>query len=229
MLAIPVVDLRGGATIQPGSPRDPISTARALAALGFQRIHLVDRDAAAGSTANLTVIDNVIRDGSIDVQVEGCIESADQIERFLDSGASHVVLGSRALEEPEWLSSTAELFPGSAIVATNAHDRRVGLRGWPRRAPVDVLDLIEDLSGLPLGGLIVVPSRGADGVLANRELALLEDIAEASEAPLLASGGAHTMNDLRALEHRRIAAVLLGSAILADGLDARAVAQEFAD
>lgn len=229
MLAIPVVDLRGGATIQPGSPRDPISAARALAALGFRRIHLVDRDAASGSSANVQLIDDVIRDGSVEVQVEGCIESADQIERFLDSGASKVVLGSRALEEPEWLAGAAELFPGSAIVTTNVHDRRVGLRGWPRRAPVDVLDLVEELSGLPLGGLLIVPVCTADGVLANSALALLEDIAEASDAPLLASGGAHTMNDLHALEHRGIAAVLLSGAIFADGLDARTVAQEFAD
>jgi phosphoribosylformimino-5-aminoimidazole carboxamide ribotide isomerase len=229
MLAIPVVDLRAGATIQPGSPRDPISTIHALAALGFRRVHLVDRDAATGGSANLPLIDDVIRDGSIEVQVEGCIESADQIERFLDSGASQVVLGARALEEPEWLAGAAELFPGSAIVATNVHDRRVGLRGWPRRAPVDVLDLVDELAGLPLGGLLVVPARSADGVLENSELALLEDIAEASGAPLLTSGGAHTMDDLRALEHRGIAAALLSSAILADGLDARAVAQEFAD
>lgn len=229
MLAIPVVDLRGGATIQPGSPRDPISAVRALAALGFRRIHIVDRDAAAGSTANLSLIDDVIRDGSMEVQVEGCIESADQIERFLDSGASQVVLGSRALEEPEWLIGAAELFPGSAIVATNVQDRRVGLRGWPRRAPVDVLDLVEELAGLPLGGLLIVPARAADGALENSELALLEDIAEASEAPLLTLGGAHTMNDLRALEHRGIAAVLLGGEAFGDGLDARAVAQEFAD
>jgi phosphoribosylformimino-5-aminoimidazole carboxamide ribotide isomerase len=229
MLAIPVVDLRAHATIQPGSPRDPISAVRALAALGFRRVHLIDQDAAAGSTTNLPVIDDVIRDGSIEVQVEGCIESADQIERFLDSGASQVVLGSRALEEPEWLAGVAELFPGSTIVATNVHDRRIGLRGWPRRAPVDVLDLVEELSGLPLGGLIVVPLRASDCALENSELSLLEDIAEASDAPLLASGGAQTMNDLRALEHRGIAAVLLGSTIFTDGLDARAVAEEFAD
>ncbi|MGH7621285.1 MAG: HisA/HisF-related TIM barrel protein, partial [Gemmatimonadaceae bacterium] len=102
-------------------------------------------------------------------------------------------------------------------------------RGWPRRAPVDVLDLVEELAGLPLGGLLIVPSRAADGILENSELALLEDIVEASDAPLLASGGAHTMNDLRALEHRGVAAVLLSGAIFADGLDARTVAQEFAD
>ncbi|HWH52424.1 MAG TPA: HisA/HisF-related TIM barrel protein [Gemmatimonadaceae bacterium] len=229
MLAIPVVDLRGGATIQPGSPRDPISAVRSLATLGFRRVHLIDQDALGGSTTNLPVIDDVIRDGSIEVQVEGCIESTDQIEQFLDSGASQVVLGSRALEEPEWLAGVAAQFPGSTIVATNVRDRRVGLRGWPRRAPVDVLDLVEELSGLPLGGLLIVPLRAADGALENSELALLEDIAEASDAPLLASGGVPTMNDLRALEHRGIAAVLLGSAIFTDGLDARAVAQEFAD
>ena len=229
MLAIPILDVRKGGIVQPGSSRDPVTAARVLAAAGFRRFHRVDLDAAGGTTQNFSLIDDVIRDGAIEVQVEGCIQSAEQIERFVDSGAARVVLGRRALEEPEWLVGAADLFPGVLIVSTSVTDRRVGIRGWPRRMPVDVLDLVDELSGLPLAGLLVASSNIAHGVLDNSELALLEDIAEACEAPVLASGGVHTMNDLRALEHRGVAAVLLGAVVRSGELEARAVAQEFAD
>jgi phosphoribosylformimino-5-aminoimidazole carboxamide ribonucleotide (ProFAR) isomerase len=229
MLAIPILNVRGGGIIQPGSPRDPVTVARALAAAGFRRLQLVDLDATAGTGENFSLIDNVIRDGAIEVQVEGCIESSEQIERFVDSGAAHVVLGPRSLEEPEWLVGAADLFPGILIVSASVTERRAGTRGWPRRMPVDVLDLVDELAGLPLGGLLVASSNAADGLLDNTELALLEDIAEASEAPLLATGGVRNMNDLRALEHRGVSAVLLGAVIHSGELDARTVAQEFAD
>ena len=116
MLAIPVLDLRGGASIQPGSPRDPVSAARSWSLAGFSRLHVTDLDAASGLSASDNALEAVVRDGALDIQADGGIESADQIDRLLELGASRVVVGARALAEPEWLASTAELFPGSLIV-----------------------------------------------------------------------------------------------------------------
>jgi len=72
-----------------------------------------------------------------------------------------------------------------------------------------------------------VSSVGTDGHHTSSDLALLEDVAERCEFPVFASGGVSSMNDLHALEHRGIAAVLLGSPLHSGELDARAVAQEF--
>jgi phosphoribosylformimino-5-aminoimidazole carboxamide ribotide isomerase len=83
------------------------------------------------------------------------------------------------------------------------------------------------LNCLPLGGLLVSPGAGDAG--RGFDLSLLEDIAEASEFPLIADGGISTMNDLRALEHRGVSAVLLGGALYSGELDARHVAMEFGE
>lgn len=235
MLAIPKLDLRGGSYIAPGhgdrstgSPSDsgPIDIARSWAAAGFHRIHVVDRDAISGTGSNDLLVEEIARDGAIEVQVNDAAESGDQIERLVSAGAVRVVLGPRWLEEPEWLASTAELYPGLLIVAADVRERRVVTRGWVRSLPMAILDVVADLSGLPLGGLLV---SSADGTSSGADLALIEDIAEASAAPLIVEGCVHAMSDLRALEHRGVSAVLLGDGFCRGELDTRSVALEFGD
>jgi phosphoribosylformimino-5-aminoimidazole carboxamide ribonucleotide (ProFAR) isomerase len=91
---------------------------------------------------------------------------------------------------------------------------------------VDIFDVVQELAGLPLGGVLISVANGA-GSLTSVDLSLLEDIAEECDFPVLTVGGVATMNDLRALEHRGVSAVVLGSVLYSGALDARAVAQEF--
>jgi len=137
-----------------------------------------------------------------------------------------VVVGLRAIEEPQWLASIAESYPGHVVVGTAVRERRVVTRGWVRSLPLDIFDLLDAIAGLPLGGLLLAAPT-ADGQRGAVDLALLEDVAESCEFPVMAAGGVSTMNDLRALEHRGVAAVVLGAAIYTGELDPRSVAQEF--
>jgi phosphoribosylformimino-5-aminoimidazole carboxamide ribotide isomerase len=234
MIAIPAVDIRDGACVQPsanaaetaGLPLgEPIGIARAWANAGFRRLHVIDVDAANGTGSNEARVDDIIRDHALEIQAGGGIQTDERIERLVDAGASLVVLGPRAIEEPEWLAAVAEDFPGLLVVATDVRERRVVTRGWVRSLPLDIFDVIEELDGLPLGGLLISAVHGSarDGA----DLALLEDIAEACDFPVIAAGAAATMHDLRALEHRGISGVVIGSALYSGALDARAVASEF--
>lgn len=234
MIVIPSVDLRGGVCVlpanvgfdEPGSSYHPVSVARAWANSGFQRLNVVDLDADSGVGSNAGLLENIIRDGALDVQASGGVESTDRIQRFADAGATRVVLGARAIEEPRWLSSVAQLFPGLLVVSTDVRARRVVTRGWVRNLPLDIFDVVEDLDGLPLAGLLVSAANG--GLQrTNSDLALLEDVAESCEFPVLAVGGVATMADLRALEHRGIAATLLDFSVFSGEIDAHAVAHEF--
>jgi len=172
------------------------------------------------------LVDEIVRDGAIEVQINDAAESGDQVERLVSAGAVRVVLGPRSLEEPDWLASTAELFPGMLIVAADVRERRVVTRGWVRTLPMAILDVVADLSGVPLGGFLV---SSVDGTRSGADLTLIEDIAEASAAPIIVEGCVHAMSDLRALEHRGVSAVLLGDAFCRGELDARAVANEFGE
>jgi phosphoribosylformimino-5-aminoimidazole carboxamide ribotide isomerase len=237
MIAIPTVDIRRGVCIQPEPASSteepvglghPVTVARSWANAGFHKLHVLDVDADAGTGSNADVVEDVIRDGALDVQAGGGIQSTDQIERLVDAGATRVVVGSRAIEEPNWLASVSELFPGVLVVRTDVRERRVVTRGWVRNLPLDIFDVIEEWSGLPLGGVLVAAlGGGSNGQRTAIDLALLEDVAESCEFPVIAAGGVSTMSDLRALEHRGLAAVLLGGVLYSGELDARSVAQEY--
>jgi phosphoribosylformimino-5-aminoimidazole carboxamide ribotide isomerase len=236
MIAIPAVDLREGACVQlvGGSYANealrldnPLEVARGWARAGFQRMHVVDLDAATARGDNSAIVREILAEVPLAIQVGGGVRSGDTIERLLDEGAAWVVLGTRALEEPEWLAGTASSFPGQLIVAADVRERQVVTRGWARTLSRTVLDVVEQLNDIPLGGVLVTAVH-REGQLAGTDLFLMEDVADLSVHPVIASGGISTMNDLRELADRGIAAAVIGMALYTGALDARAVAEEFA-
>ena len=117
MIVIPAVDLRDGACVQLVGGEydaervrldDPLAVAREWARVGFRRLHVVDLDAATGRGSNAHVVEEIVRYGNFDeVQVGGGVRDEDAIDRILGYGARAVVIGTRGLEDPEWLAEVA--------------------------------------------------------------------------------------------------------------------------
>ena len=118
--------------------------------------------------------------------------------------------------------------PGEIIVACDVRERKVTTRGWAHTLPLDILDVVEELNALPLGGLLVTAVH-REGQMQGTDLPLMEDVAESSNFPVFASGGVATMQDLRALEHRGMAGVVIGMALYTGALDPVVVAGEFCE
>ncbi|MFL5581772.1 MAG: HisA/HisF-related TIM barrel protein [Gemmatimonadaceae bacterium] len=239
MIAIPAVDLRGGACVQlVGGSYDqekvrldePVEVARAWSRQGFQHLHVVDLDAATGRGSNAQIVREILaaHDLGMSVQVGGGVRSEEAVDRLLDDGAARVVVGTRAIEEPDWLAEVANAHPGVLVVAADVRERRVVTRGWARTLPRDVLDVIEELNDLPLAGALVTAVH-REGQLQGTDLFLMEDVAEAAHFPVYASGGVTTMHDLRSLADRGVAGAVIGMALYTGALDPRAVAEEFGE
>lgn len=237
MIAIPAVDLRDGACVQlvGGSfaqekvrLENPVDVARSWEHYGFQRLHVVDLDAATGRGSNLPVVRSLLFDSNLPIQVGGGVRSSELVEELLEAGASNVIVGTRAIEEPEWIIELSARHPGEIIVACDVRERRVTTRGWAHTLPLDILDVLEDLNSLPLAGLLVTAVH-REGQMQGTDLPLMEDVAEASNFPVYASGGITTMQDLRALEHRGLAGVVIGMALYTGALDPIVVAGEFGE
>jgi phosphoribosylformimino-5-aminoimidazole carboxamide ribotide isomerase len=236
MIAIPAIDLREGCVVQlicvgfkKGKVRfgNPRAVARRWSGYGFGRLHVVDLDAAMARGDNRGLVRDLLGDATSSVQVGGGVRTTAAVESLLADGADRVVVGTRAIDDPDWLREIADANPGAIVLAADVRERRVVTHGWTRELPRNILDLIEELSGVPLGGLLVTAVH-REGQMAGTDLPLMEDVAEASEWPVLASGGISSMNDLRALEDRGLAGAVLGMALYTGILDPRVLAEEFA-
>ena len=236
MIAIPAVDLREGAVVQLVGGDfeqekvrldDARDVARRWADHGFRWLHVVDLDAAAGRGANGPLVRDLLAESAALVQVGGGVRTTERVESLLADGASRVIVGTRAVEDLDWLREIADRNPGTIVLAADVRDRRVVTHGWTKTQALHVVDLVEELAGVPLAGLLVTAVH-REGRMEGTDLPLMEDVAEASAWPVFASGGVASMADLRALEDRGVAGAVIGMALYTGALDARTVAEEFA-
>jgi phosphoribosylformimino-5-aminoimidazole carboxamide ribotide isomerase len=202
--------------------------ARGWEELGFHHLHVVDLDAATGRGSNVGLVREILTTSDAQIQVGGGVREFDRIEELLTDGARRVIVGTRALEDAEWLDEMTSRFPDELVVAADVFDRRVVTRGWSRSLPVDVLDAIEELNALPLAGLLVTAVH-REGQLRGADLPLMEDVAEAAAFPVYAAGGIATLADVRALADRGVAAAIVGMALYTGAIDPRAAAAEFGE
>lgn len=237
MIAIPAIDLREGACVQlvGGSyddervrVKDPLEALKRWRAHGFKTFHVVDLDAALGKGSNEDAIRALLtHEPGLTFSVGGGVRSTVKVESLLMLGASSVVVGTRAIEDANWLREVAERFPGRIMVAADVKGREVVTRGWTSGSARDIESVLESLERLPLGGLLVTAVH-KEGQMEGVDLPLMESVVRASRHPLSASGGVTTLEDLRALGRVGASGAVIGMALYTGRLDAAEVAREFA-
>ncbi|WNG58615.1 1-(5-phosphoribosyl)-5-[(5-phosphoribosylamino)methylideneamino] imidazole-4-carboxamide isomerase [Archangium gephyra] len=237
MIAIPAIDLREGACVQlvGGSyadervrVKDPLDALKRWLSFGFKTFHVVDLDAALGKGSNEGPIGKLLsHEPGLTFSVGGGVRSTAKAEAVLALGASYVVVGTKAIEDPAWLGELAGRFPGRVVVAADVKGREVVTRGWTSGSALDIANVLRTLDPLPLGGLLVTAVH-KEGQMEGVDLPLMEEVARASRHPLFASGGVTTVEDLRALGRVGAFGAVIGMALYTGRLDATEVAREFA-
>ena len=234
MIAIPAIDLRDGACVQliGGSfaaeavrINDPTVALERWMTAGFSRLHIVDLDAAMGGGDNSPAIATLLA-ASLSIQVGGGIRTCERAKQLFDQGAAQVVVGTRAIEEPEWLDALAGRYPERIIVAADVRDTSVVTRGWTSTLRLGIDALIDRLNDLPLGGVLVTAVH-VEGQMTGPDRSLMARVVQRTKHAVIASGGVGSIHDLRSLAADGVAASVIGMALYTGALDARAVAEEF--
>jgi phosphoribosylanthranilate isomerase len=205
LVLLPAVDVADGQAVRlvqgaAGSETaygDPTEAALAWQADGAEWIHLVDLDAAFGRGSNADLLAAVV--GKLDVKVElsGGIRDDESLTRALATGAARVNIGTAALEDPEWCDRVCGEYGDRVAIGLDVRGRTLSARGWTR----DGGDLWEVLARLDRAGAsrYVVTDIKKDGMMTGPNLDLLRDVCARTTAPVIASGGVSTLDDLRAL------------------------------
>lgn len=232
MIVVPAIDLRDGACVQlvGGSyddervrRADPVAVARDWELAGFRRIHIVDLDAATSRGSNADVVRAIVQGTRMRAQVGGGVRSTPAIGQLLRDGAERVIVGTRAIEDPEWLGQAAWRFPGRLIVAADVRGREVVTAGWTERSGQDVVAVIETLNALPLAGVLVTAVH-KEGRMEGCDMELMETVCDASTLPVSAAGGIAGTDDLRALDECGVAQAIVGMALYTGAIDGRVAA-----
>ena len=239
MLIIPAIDLKDGQCVRLKQGRmedstvfgsDPVAMATRWVDAGARRLHLVDLNGAfAGEPVNGEAVKSIARaNPGLPIQIGGGIRNADIIEAYLSAGVSYVIIGTKAVKEPQFVTDMCKHFPGKIIVGIDAQDGWVATDGWAEVSGVKAVDLARQFATDGVAA-IVYTDIARDGMMQGVNVETTVALAESCGIPVIASGGVTNMDDIRALEAvaaRGVLGAITGRAIYEGTLDL-AEAQQF--
>ena len=210
MLLIPAIDLKDGQCVRLRQGRmddstvfssDPVAMAAHWKDQGARRLHIVDLDGAfAGVPRNGDLIREMVAVmGDVPVQVGGGIRTEAIIQAYLDAGVQGLILGTKAVNEPDFLRAMARAYAGKILLGLDARGGVVATEGWDKETGIQALDFVRDLTELPLAG-IVYTDIDRDGMMQGLNVASTLALARAAQLPVIASGGVTKLADLQTLK-----------------------------
>ncbi|PTX59631.1 1-(5-phosphoribosyl)-5-[(5-phosphoribosylamino)methylideneamino] imidazole-4-carboxamide isomerase [Melghirimyces profundicolus] len=227
----PAIDLRGGRcvrlfqgdydqeTVYQGSPA---SMARRWEAEGAPWIHVVDLDAAkTGEPVNLSVIRDIVGSVDIPVQVGGGVRDAGRLETLLDMGVSRVVIGSAAIDDPEFVEKALGQYGDRVALGLDARDGRVATHGWLEVSEILAEDLGKEMVALGAETFIFTDI-SRDGTLTGPNIPAVRSLAMATGKQVIASGGVKNVGNLVELARFRdegVAGAIVGKALYTGDVD----------
>jgi phosphoribosylformimino-5-aminoimidazole carboxamide ribotide isomerase len=187
--------------------------ARRWVAEGGDRLHLVDLDGARdGRISNWAAIEAIVKAVDVPCELGGGIRDEATIADLLALGLSRLVIGTKALREPEWFRAVCRRFPRRLVLGLDARDGRVAAEGWLQTSDVRAADLVRQFEDEPLAA-VVYTDIAVDGMLSGPNLASLEEMRQATRLPLIASGGVASADDVGRLARLPVAGCILGRAL----------------
>ena len=232
MLLIPAIDIKEGKCVRlrQGLMEDstvfsdsPLAMADKWVELGAKRIHLVDLDGAfAGKPANADVINAIAeKHPNVPIQIGGGIRDEKTIQAYIDAGVQYVIIGTRAANEPEFISEIASEYGQNLIIGLDAKDGIVAVDGWAKLTKHNVVDLAKRFESDGVQAIIYTDI-ARDGMMQGVNLEATKHLAESANIPIIASGGVTNMTDLielQKIESSGISGVITGRAIYEGTLD----------
>ncbi|OAZ96714.1 1-(5-phosphoribosyl)-5-[(5-phosphoribosylamino)methylideneamino]imidazole-4-carboxamide isomerase [Halomonas sp. G11] len=232
MLVIPAIDLKDGQCVRLKQGRmddatsygdDPVAMAARWVEAGARRLHLVDLNGAfEGKPVNGDAVTAIARAyPDLPIQIGGGIRSAETIEHYLEAGVSYVIIGTKAVKEPDFVTDMCRAFPGHIIVGLDAKEGFVATDGWAEVSTLKATDLAKRFADDGVSS-IVYTDIARDGMMQGVNIEATAELAREGGLPVIASGGVTNLDDINALckvAESGILGAITGRAIYEGSLD----------
>ncbi len=237
MKLYPAIDIKNGQCVrlQQGLfdattvySNEPFEVAKQFEAVGAKFLHIVDLDGALqGMGANDEALAQIIKNVTIPLEIGGGIRTMQDIEHRLNMGVTRVILGTKAVESPEFVKEAIATFGADKIViGIDAKDGMVAIKGWETISNVDAVTLALSMKDLGVK-TIIYTDISKDGMLCGPNFVQTAKMVEATGLDIIASGGVSSMQDLEQLENIGVEGAILGKAIYEKRVDLKVATERF--
>ena len=194
----------------------PVEQARKYKDSGFKNLHIIDLDGAlTGETVNLEIIEDIVKKFDINIEVGGGVRNFDSIQKYTDAGVEKVILGSAAINDKEFLENACNKFPNKIALGLDAKDGYLAVSGWKKNSNFKTLDFLKEVNEYGVSRLIYTDIN-KDGMKTSPNFEGTEKIANASNFPVIISGGVSSIEDIKKakeLNNKNIEGIIVGKAI----------------
>ena len=192
---------------------NPLEVAKGFKAQGAEYIHMVDLEGAKdGTTPNFEVVAAVAKESGLKVEIGGGIRDEETVKKYIDAGVMRVILGTAALNNPEFLESVCRKYGDKIAVGADLKDGQVAIKGWLETSNVSGMDFLSKMQSLGVK-TVICTDISRDGAMRGTNRELYRELSEKFTMDIVASGGVSTIDDIKALRSMKLYGAIVGKAI----------------
>ncbi len=232
MLLLPAIDLKDGQCVRLRQGRmedttvfsdSPVDTATRWVDAGAKRLHLVDLNGAFdGEPVNNSAVEAIAKKfPDLPIQIGGGIRDAKTVQAYLNAGVTYCIIGTKAVQDPDFVKDLCKQFPGHIIVGIDAKNGMVATDGWAEVSSVSAIELAKQFEEAGVVA-IVYTDIARDGMMKGVNIDATVELANHINIPVIASGGVSSMDDIIELckvEDAGIMGTILGRSIYEGTID----------
>ena len=228
MRIYPAIDIKDGQCVRLLKGRfdkitvygnDPAEMAKKWESQGGEFIHVVDLDGAlAGHGVNAEAIKRICESVSVPVQTGGGIRTMEDIENKLACGISRVIIGTKAVSNPEFVKEAVEKYGDKIVIGIDAKDGMVAIEGWEKTSEFGAVEFAKKIADMGVK-TIVYTDIATDGTLAGPNCAAMKEMVENVNINVIASGGIGNIEHIKSLVPVGVEGVITGRALYTGDLD----------
>ena len=228
MNIFPAIDILGGCAVRlfKGDydqmtiySTQPAEIAKDFEAAGARFIHLVDLEGAkSGTTPNIKTIKQIRAESSLFIEVGGGIRSMEVIRTYLNAGVNRVILGTAAVNDPDFLKEAVETYGEKIAVGVDIKDGFVAIKGWTEKSEHDGMEFCRKMQELGVK-TIICTDISKDGAMKGTNRELYRQLSEELHIDIIASGGVSSIDDVKALAAVNLYGAIIGKAYYTGAID----------